>query len=52
MARKDARLMMEQSATTNDKLTIVPAVAQKMDLWLKKGYGKYDWTIISQDPEK
>lgn len=52
MARKDARLMMEQAASTHDSLMVVPAVAKKMDAWLDKGRGKNDWTIISQDPNK
>lgn len=52
MARKDARLMMEQASSTNSKLMVVPAVANKMDAWLEKGRAKDDWTIISQDPSK
>ncbi len=48
MARKDARLMMEQAASTNNTLTIIPAVARRMDTWLEKGYSKSDWTIIAQ----
>jgi len=51
MARKDARLMMEQAASTHHSLMVVPAVAKKMDAWLNKGRGKNDWTIISQDPD-
>jgi 3-hydroxyisobutyrate dehydrogenase len=50
MARKDARLMMEQADSTHNTLMVVPAVAKKMDAWLGKGRGKNDWTIISQDP--
>ncbi|MBO9572891.1 MAG: NAD(P)-dependent oxidoreductase, partial [Chitinophagaceae bacterium] len=52
MARKDARLMMEQAATVNKQLIVIPAVAEKMDMWLKKGYAKNDWTILSQDPNE
>lgn len=52
MARKDARLMMEQAAATDKTLLVVPAVAQKMDAWLEKGYGHEDWTILSKDPNK
>ncbi len=52
MARKDARLMMEQAESTHDSLMVVPAVAKKMDAWLDKGRGKNDWTIISQNPNK
>lgn len=50
MSRKDARLMIEQAASTGKTLTVVPAVAKKMDAWIEKGHGKNDWTIISQDP--
>ncbi len=50
MARKDARLMIEQSDSTHNTLTVVPAIAKKMDAWLGKGHAKDDWTIISKDP--
>ncbi len=50
MARKDARLMIEQATSTNKSLTVIPAIAKKMDLWIEKGHGKDDWTIISKDP--
>jgi 3-hydroxyisobutyrate dehydrogenase len=50
MARKDARLMIEQAGTTHKTLMVVPAVAKKMDAWLEKGHAKDDWTIISKDP--
>jgi 3-hydroxyisobutyrate dehydrogenase len=49
MARKDARLMMEESASTGKKLIVIPAVARKMDQWLDKGHAKDDWTILSQE---
>jgi 3-hydroxyisobutyrate dehydrogenase len=52
MARKDARLMMEQVNTNQKTLMIVPAVAKKMDAWIAKGHAKDDWTIISKDPDK
>ena len=52
MARKDARLMMEQAETKGKSLMVVPAVAAKMDLWLKKGHSKNDWTILSEDPDQ
>ena len=52
MSRKDARLMTEQTDSTHMTLTVLPAVAKKMDLWLAKGHAKDDWTIISQDPNK
>jgi 3-hydroxyisobutyrate dehydrogenase len=52
MARKDARLMIEQANTSQKTLMIVPAVAKKMDAWISKGHAKDDWTIISKDPDK
>jgi len=51
MARKDARLMIEQASSTNQSLMVAPAVAKKMDAWLAKGHAKDDWTIISKDPD-
>jgi 3-hydroxyisobutyrate dehydrogenase len=51
MARKDARLMIEQASSTHQSLMVVPAVAKKMDAWLAKGHAKDDWTIISKDPD-
>jgi 3-hydroxyisobutyrate dehydrogenase len=50
MARKDARLMIEQADTIHKTLMVVPAVAKIMDAWLEKGHAKDDWTIISKDP--
>ena len=50
MARKDARLMIEQTDTTHNTLMVIPAVAKKMDAWLEKGHAKDDWTIISKNP--
>jgi 3-hydroxyisobutyrate dehydrogenase len=52
MARKDARLMMEQASSTHKNLTVVSAVAAKMDVWLGKGFAKQDWTVFSQDPDE
>jgi 3-hydroxyisobutyrate dehydrogenase len=51
MARKDARLMIEQSESKHKTLTVIPAIAKKMDAWLEKGHAKDDWTIISKDPK-
>jgi 3-hydroxyisobutyrate dehydrogenase len=52
MARKDARLMIDQAGSSNRKLMVIPAVAKKMDAWLEKGHAKDDWTIISKDPNE
>ena len=49
MARKDARLMLEQAATDNAALNILPAVAKEMDRWIEKGHGNEDWVVIAKD---
>ena len=49
MARKDARLMMEEAAKGNQPFTIIPAIAKEMDRWIGKGHGSDDWTIIAKD---
>lgn len=49
MSRKDARLMMEQAASTQSTLCVIPGIAKRMDLWLEKGHAKDDWTIIATD---
>jgi 3-hydroxyisobutyrate dehydrogenase len=49
MARKDARLMIEQSNNSNKKLMVIPPIAEKMDVWIKKGNSKSDWTILSRE---
>jgi 3-hydroxyisobutyrate dehydrogenase len=48
MARKDARLMMEEAAE-GPSLTIIPAIAKEMDRWIENGHGNDDWTIIAKD---
>jgi len=54
MARKDARLMMEETEKAGNKLTVVPAVAKEMDKWIEKGHGQDDWTVFVSEhvPEK
>jgi 3-hydroxyisobutyrate dehydrogenase len=49
MARKDARLMMEEAERTSKKLMTIPPIAAKMDTWLNTGHAKDDWTILSQN---
>jgi 3-hydroxyisobutyrate dehydrogenase len=49
MARKDAGLMMAAAKEGNAKLTVIPAVADTMDEWIKKGHGNDDWTVIAKD---
>ena len=49
MARKDARLMIEESEKAGIPLVVIPAVAHEMDRWIDKGHGSDDWTVIAKD---
>lgn len=48
MARKDARLMMEETQKNGVSLTVIPSIAALMDKWISKGHGNDDWMIISK----
>ncbi len=47
MARKDARLMMEEAKRGDVVLTAIPAIAQVMDRWIETGHGNNDWSVIA-----
>jgi 3-hydroxyisobutyrate dehydrogenase len=49
MARKDARLMMDEAQRGGLPLALIPAIAEQMDRWIEKGHGKDDWTVIAKD---
>ncbi len=49
MARKDAGLMLSAANETGVKLTIVPAIAAKMDEYIAKGHGNSDWVVIAKE---
>lgn len=49
MARKDARLMIEESERNGATLAAIPAIAAEMDKWIARGEGKSDWTVIGKD---
>lgn len=49
MARKDARLMMEEAEKGNKSLQLVPAIAKEMDRFLEKGFAHKDWSIIASE---
>ncbi len=49
MARKDARLMIEEAARAKIQLTLIPSIAIEMDRWIKNGHGSDDWTVIAKD---
>ena len=46
MARKDIRLMIE--AAGQQPLTVLPAIAARMDDAIAKGHGKHDTGAIAQ----
>ncbi len=48
MARKDARLMMEESARNDGELAVLPAIAAEMDKWIARGPAHDDWTVIAK----
>lgn len=49
MARKDARLMMEEAERAGIHLAALPAIAVEMDRWIEKGHAGNDWTVIAKD---
>ncbi len=49
MARKDARLMLEEAAAHGASLAVLPAIAKVMDRFIESGHGKSDWTVIAKD---
>jgi len=49
MARKDARLMMEEAGRGEVVLALIPAIAREMDRWIEKGHTHDDWTVMAKD---
>lgn len=49
MARKDARLMMEEADKAGKPLAAIPAIADEMDRWIAIGEAHKDWTVIAKD---
>jgi 3-hydroxyisobutyrate dehydrogenase len=49
MARKDARLMMEEAQRGGVPLAVIPAIAAEMDRWIARGHAHDDWTVIGKD---
>ncbi|MCB9047507.1 MAG: NAD(P)-dependent oxidoreductase [Chitinophagales bacterium] len=47
MARKDARLMIEEAARGGREVPGTTATAQQMDKWIAAGNAKKDWMIIA-----
>jgi 3-hydroxyisobutyrate dehydrogenase len=49
MARKDARLMMEEADNGHMLLAIIPAIAKEMDKWIENGFADKDWTVFAKN---
>ncbi len=49
MARKDARLMIEEASRGEVPLVLIPALAAVMDRFIADGHGQEDWTVIGKD---
>ncbi len=49
MARKDARLMIEEGVRSGVPLEMLPAIAATMDRFLERGHATDDWTVIAKD---
>ena len=49
MARKDARLMLEEGERHGVPLTMLPAIAATMDRFIERGHGRDDWMVIAKD---
>jgi 3-hydroxyisobutyrate dehydrogenase len=49
MARKDARLVQAEADRARIALTLVPAIAARMDDMIARGHGHDDWTVIAKD---
>ena len=49
MARKDTQLFLNAAEKAKRNLAVIPAVAERMDEWIKKGHGSEDWMRIVQN---
>jgi 3-hydroxyisobutyrate dehydrogenase len=49
MARKDARLMIEEGERGGYPLHFLQAIAARMDELIARGHGADDWTVIAKD---
>jgi 3-hydroxyisobutyrate dehydrogenase len=52
MARKDARLMLEEGERHGVPLPMLPAIAATMDRFLERGHAHDDWMVIAKDALK
>lgn len=48
MARKDARLMIEEAERGGAPLSVLPTIAARMDALIAEGHGHDDWTVLAK----
>jgi len=49
MARKDARIMLEEAERAGVPLAVLPSIAARMDAVIAEGHGGDDWTVLAKD---
>ena len=49
MARKDAGLMLDEAKNAGISLSVLPVLAQMMDVLIQNGKAQKDWTIVAKD---
>lgn len=49
MARKDARIMLDEAQAKGTALAVLPAIAARMDVLIAEGHGGDDWTVMAKD---
>ncbi|HEY3874593.1 MAG TPA: NAD(P)-dependent oxidoreductase [Candidatus Kapabacteria bacterium] len=49
MARKDARLMTEETERAGNKLDVLPSFGAHMDALIEQNMGEQDWTIVVKE---
>ncbi|HYM20877.1 MAG TPA: NAD(P)-dependent oxidoreductase [Candidatus Kapabacteria bacterium] len=49
MARKDARLMVEEAERADKELMVMPALGKEMDALIAEGLGSKDWSIVAKE---
>jgi len=49
MARKDARLMLDEAKAKGVPLAVLPTIAARMDAVIAQGHAHDDWTVLAKD---
>ncbi|MBX3190533.1 MAG: NAD(P)-dependent oxidoreductase [Labilithrix sp.] len=49
MARKDARIILEEAERAGVPLAVLPAIAARMDAAIAEGDGAKDWTVLAKN---